>query len=335
MTPDYLRALDQELGNALQAPGPLYADFFNIFRYHLGFTDAKGNSALSDPGKRIRSLLCMWSCEAGGGNWQDAVPAAAAVELIHNFSLIHDDIEDNSDARRGRPTVWKVWGLAQGVNAGDAMFVLAQMSLARLIATVPLDRYVELQRVFDSATLKLTQGQFLDIGYERADQVNLEHYLEMVSGKTAALISAACEIGVRIATTDTAIIDSFAAYGRNLGIAFQISDDVLGLWGDPEVTGKSARTDLLSRKKSYPVLAAMQGDSGNELRDLYAKPAWTEMDIQRIEQILAASGAREQALQIAQDYANQAKVALAASKLKNEATDRLSDLIDQVVFRDK
>jgi geranylgeranyl diphosphate synthase type I len=336
MSNEYLDALDQELRAVTRTAHPRYADFFNMFHYHLGWTDAQGNPAKADAGKRIRPLLCLWACEAGEGDWRAALPAAAAVELIHDFSLIHDDIEDNSGERRGRATVWKIWGLAQGINAGDAMFVFAHLALDRLAAsTLSLQRYIEIHRVFDQATLQLTQGQYLDIGFERADQVTLDHYFEMVRGKTAALLAASCELGARVATTDDRVIRAFAEYGENLGIAFQIADDVLGLWGDPVLTGKSARTDLVSRKKSYPVLAAMSSDLGNELRALYAKAKWQEADLQRVQEILRATDARTLATQQAEIYATRALDALDATNLENAAMTRLRELVTQVVHREK
>lgn len=335
MTLDYLTALADELAQVTATPSPQYAGMYNMFHYHLGWKDAEGNPAQTDAGKRLRPLLCLWSCEAVGGDWRTALPSAAAVELIHNFSLIHDDIEDDSSERRGRPTVWHIWGLAQGINAGDAMFVLAHHALARQSANLSLDRFAEIHRVFDRATLELTQGQYLDMGFERADQVTVDQYLEMVGGKTAALIQATCEMGARIGTTDAEVIRQFALYGRNLGIAFQIADDLLGLWGDPALTGKSARTDLISRKKSYPVLAAMSGPHGNELRALYAKADWSEQEMERVETLLEHSDARTQTVETARSYAARALVALNATGLDNPAAERLRDLIEQVVHRDK
>lgn len=335
MTSDYLTALDQKLRALTRTRAPLYADFFNILHYHLGWTDAQGNAAQADMGKRIRPLLCLWACEAVGASWRDALSAAAAIELIHNFSLIHDDIQDDSAARRGRATVWKVWGMAQGINAGDAMFVLAQQAINEIPTNISLARYADIQRAFNAAIFKLTQGQYLDLAYERADQVTLEQYLEMVNGKTAALLCAACEIGARIGTDDRQLYRTLAKYGEHLGIAFQIADDVLGLWGDPKVTGKSAQTDLLSRKKSYPILYALQAEGGNELRALYAKPEWSENDVQRVQEILEITNARAQALNRAEIYARQAQDALDATNLENPAITRLSNLIQQVVYRDK
>lgn len=331
----YLDALEQELQKITRAPNAQYAEFFNMFRYHLGWTDTQGNPARADTGKRIRPVLCLWCCEAGGGDWRSALPAAAAIELIHNFSLIHDDIEDDSAERRGRATVWKIWGLAQGINAGDAMFVLAHRALDGLDDSLSAERRLEIFRVFNQANLKLTQGQYLDIGFERADQVSLEHYFEMVRGKTAALLAATCEIGARVATTDAALIRAFADYGENVGIAFQIADDVLGLWGDPALTGKSALTDLLSRKKSYPVLAAMQSEFGDELRALYAQAAWQANDVARVQDILHASDARLQATQQADAFARRALEALEATRLENDAMTRLRELVTQVVHREK
>jgi len=331
---EYLAALERQLLDLTRASQPAYAEFFNMFRYHLGWTDAQGFAARADTGKRIRPLLCLWSCEACDADWRAALPAAAAIELIHNFSLIHDDIEDNSAERRGRATVWKVWGMAQAINAGDALFVLAHHALDRLTQPAA-ERRLEIYRAFHAANLKLTQGQFLDIAFERADQVTLERYFEMVRGKTAALLRAACEIGARVAATDEKIVGAFAAYGENLGIAFQISDDALGLWGDPAQTGKSALTDLISRKKSYPVLAAMQSEWGAELRARYAQPVWQDNDLARVQEILHESNVRARAAQQAEIFAQRALDALQQTQLENPSIVRLRELVAQIVSRDK
>ncbi len=335
MSNEYLDAIESELQTLTKTHNPQYAEFFNMFHYHLGWTDANGKKIRADTGKRIRPLLCLWSCQAVGGNWRDALPAAAAIELIHNFSLIHDDIQDNSEARRGRATIWKLWGMPQAINAGDAMFVLAQQAMNELPSSLSLAQYIAIQRVFHAATFKLTQGQYLDLGYERADQVTLDDYFEMIGGKTAALLAGACEIGARLGTNDAQLYRTLANYGEQLGIAFQIADDVLGLWGNPEVTGKSARTDLLSRKKSYPVLYAMQSEQGQELRSLYAKKEWSDQDITHVEKILDETNAREYAKKQAEVYAKRAELALEATQLKNPTVTQLHNLIHQVVYREK
>ncbi len=215
------------------------------------------------------------------------------------------------------------------------MFVMAQQGMNEIPTNISLSSYVGIQRAYSSAILKLTQGQYLDMAYERADQVTLDQYFEMVHGKTAALIAAACEIGARIGSTDVNLYRTLSNFGEHLGVAFQIADDILGLWGDPEVTGKSVRTDLLSRKKSYPVLYAMQTDAGKELRTLYGKPEWSYKDIQRVEHILAETDARNHAMRQAETYARQAQGALSATNLKNQSMTRLQNLIHQVVYRNK
>lgn len=335
MASEYLSALEQELQEITRSRDARYAELFNMFTYHLGWTDVQGKPSLSDPGKRLRPLLCLWTCEAVGGEWRAALPAAAAIELIHNFSLLHDDIEDDSNERRGRRAVWKVWGLAHGVNAGDGMFALAHIALDRLDGRIRAEPALEIRRGFDTAIFKITQGQFLDICYERADQVKLEHYFEMVRGKTAALIRAACEIGARVGTPNAEQIRAFAEFGENLGVAFQIADDALGVWGDASKTGKSTRTDLLGRKKSYPVLAAMQREKGSVLRALYAQPNWSEQDIRRVEEILSDVRVRGQVMREAELYARRAIDAVASTGLENEATTRLMELADQMVDREK
>jgi geranylgeranyl diphosphate synthase type I len=349
MSNEYLTALDQVLRDITAPHGPGYAELYNMLHYHLGWTDRLGNVSASDPGKRIRPLVCLWSCEAVAGSWREALPAAAAVELLHNFSLIHDDIQDDSSERRGRETVWKVWGLAQGLNAGDAMFVMAQLALGQRQAA-PVDsgsglgdrvsegdaaRLFDVHRAFNLAALELTQGQYLDLAYERATDVTVDGYFRMIRGKTAALIRASAQIGARIATDSPIVVSRFADYGENLGIAFQLADDILGLWGDPEVTGKSARTDLVGRKKSYPVVAALAVPEANELRALYARKEWTEGDLFRVEQLLSESNVRQEAAVKAAEYGRRALDALESTSLDNDAITRLRKLVNQIVDRQK
>ncbi len=345
---EYLKAIEQELRSVVQTcpsprSTPLNADLRNIFQYHLGWTDSDGRAVTSGSGKRLRPLICLLSCEAVSGNpakdkgygWQDALPAAAAIELIHNFSLIHDDIQDNSVQRRGRPTVWKVWGTAQGINGGDAMFVLAHLALDRLYDHLPPPACADVHRMMDVATLALTQGQFLDLCFESRDDVTVDDYLKMVQGKTAALIAAAAQIGARIATDNPRVVDAFADYGLNVGIAFQIADDILGIWGDPAVTGKSAGDDILARKKSLPLLAAARLDPSGEMNELFRKKAASSVDVDRIYAHLNRVNARGFAEAEANKYVNQALAALAGTGLSNAALDRLRKLAQGAVEREK
>ena len=255
----YLDALNEELRLAVERffPGP--PELGVMLRYHLGWNDLQGQAVEVYAGKQFRPLFLLLCAEATGGGWRQALPAAAAVELIHNFSLIHDDIEDRSPLRRNRPTLWSIWGEASAINAGDAMFALAHMAVLRLTECgIPAARVLQAVRLFEQTNLELTRGQHLDMAFEFRREVSVDEYLEMVRGKTAALIGLSAQLGALVAGLPVERIDAFGELGLSLGMAFQVRDDILGIWGKPEVTGKSAATDIVSRKKSLPVLLGLE-----------------------------------------------------------------------------
>jgi len=225
----------------------------DILAYHFGW-NIKG----SQPGKRIRPLLLLLATESCGESWQEAIPAASAIELLHNFSLIHDDIEDKSDTRRGRRTAWKEYTLPLALNAGDSMYSLAYISMERLSQFKSEETTLQSLRIFSQTCLNLTKGQHLDISFEDQDQVSIAQYWQMIQGKTAALIASCTQLGAVIAESDPTTQEAYRQFGLNLGLAFQVHDDLLGIWGDPEVTGKSAASDLLTRKKSLPILFGLE-----------------------------------------------------------------------------
>jgi geranylgeranyl diphosphate synthase type I len=299
-----------------------------MLRYHLGWVDQKFQPIRADTGKRIRALLTCASCVAVGGDWRDVAPAAAGIELVHNFSLIHDDIEDDADERRGRSALWKIWGQAQGINAGDAMFVLARLALYPL-ADRP--RYALVQHIFDQATFALTQGQYLDLEFESRPQVTLDDYFKMIGGKTAALISAATHIGAIVGTANATAHHALAQFGYAVGLAFQIVDDILGIWGDPALTGKSASSDIISKKKSLPAIYALS--HSNELRTLYAKPVLAPNDVASALEHFSRVGAREYAQRLADGYIRQSLAAL--NPLSIESTVELRRLASSMVDRIK
>lgn len=327
---DYLEALDRELRAILVSPNRVYDPYYGMFRYHLGWTDAQFNDIKLDTGKRLRALLCLLSCEAVSGDWKPALPVAAAIELAHNFSLIHDDIEDEGDSRRGRLTVWKVWGLAQGLNAGDGMFVLARLAMDRLCERgFSFEKCTVMSRIFDQATLALCRGQFLDLAFESRLDVTVDEYMEMIRGKTAALISAASRLGAMLNSDDERLIDALARYGANTGLSFQIADDILGIWGDPSITGKSAATDILSRKKSLPAIFGLTHPRyGAALRDIYGKDKLTSEDVSAVLSLLDAAGAREYAQSQADAFRTAAHAALDETRIANHAMAGLSQIAD-------
>ena len=249
----YLPAVEDEMRHVVGARPEPFGDFDRMLSYHLGWTDG------ANTGKRIRPLLAVLCCAAAGGPWQRALPLAAAIELIHNFSLIHDDIQDNSPTRRGRATVWSKWGMPQAINAGDAMFTLAHLAPQRLAAQ-GVDPSIALWVLeqLDQTCLALTLGQYLDMSFEGRQRVTVAEYLAMVDAKTGALIAASAHLGARLGGAEGERLAHFRNYGLSLGLAFQIQDDLLGIWGDEALTGKSTASDLETRKKTLPVVFGLE-----------------------------------------------------------------------------
>ncbi len=257
----------------------------DMLAYHMGWRDNLGH------GKRLRPLITLLCTQALGGELQSAMPAATAVEFLHNFTLIHDDIEDRSPTRHGRETLWMRWGQAQAINAGDALFSIAQLALLDLASTLPPRLALHAARGFNRTCLQLTQGQHLDIAFEKQPQVAIETYLEMIQGKTAALIAFAASLGGIISGRSDREIEQLDNFGRNLGLAFQVQDDFLGIWGDPEITGKSIASDLISKKKTLPVLFGLE--NCGEFRETWSQGAITEDQLNHLSNLLEACGAKQ------------------------------------------
>lgn len=244
-------------------------------RYHLGWEDQQGVPVEASPGKMMRPVAVLLATEMLGGRAEVAVPAAASIELVHNFSLLHDDVEDASEFRRGRQNLWTFAGAAQAINTGDGMFVVARLAQHRLQdAGVPADRALAVMREIDEACIRLVHGQYLDMSFETRQDVTLPEYVEMAGGKTAAMFAAPFAVGAAIAGASSEVVDALREYGRHVGLAFQMVDDILGIWGDPAVTGKPVGDDLHSRKMTYPVISALQSpdEAGQSFRDAYATP---------------------------------------------------------------
>src|SRR5918999_948219 len=223
-------------------------------RYHLGL-DGSGAPA----GKRVRPLLGLLAYASIAGDYERALPGAAAVELGHNFSLVHDDIEDGDRERRHRPTVWALHGVPQAINTGDMLFSLSRMALHRLSDLGFSDaRVLRLMRLYDETCVALCEGQYIDIATSESDEMmSIELYFDMIGRKTAALIAASIEAGALLATDDEAVVARYRSFGWALGIAFQLNDDLLGIWGQERTTGKEP-TDLLRKKKTLPVIFALE-----------------------------------------------------------------------------
>lgn len=246
--------IDVALG-ALDGEAPLVQ---TMARYHLGLTNSSGEP--TEPatreavqGKRIRPLVAMLVAEAVGGRAEDAAPAAAAIELLHNFTLIHDDIQDRSPNRRHRPTVWRVWGNAQAINAGDALFAASHLALLRTQAADPA-AMTSLMAAFNHCTIDIVRGQVLDIENEGRPGVTPDDYLRMIRGKTAAILRFSAWAGAVVAGASETVAGRLGDVGEAIGMGFQIRDDMLGIWSPAEETGKDAADDIRRRKQSLPIL---------------------------------------------------------------------------------
>lgn len=254
----WLPKLEDEMRAVLHNAEEAVALHYGMMHYHLGWMDEQLRWQNFPSGKRLRPLLCLLACAEVGGDPAQALPAAAAIEILHNFSLVHDDIEDGDELRRHRPTVWKVWGVPQAINAGDGMFTLAFAALQRLARRgVTAEQTLQALSIFTQCCLELTEGQHLDIGFEQRMDIAVPEYLRMIQGKTAALVGASLAIGGLIGGATPAQVTALQRFGQAVGLAFQIQDDILGIWGDPAVTGKAAGNDILRRKKSLPILYAL------------------------------------------------------------------------------
>ncbi|OLZ74096.1 polyprenyl synthetase [Streptomyces amritsarensis] len=265
-----------------------------VAMYHFGWEHADGTPAEGSPGKAIRPALVLAAAQAlqgpGGGPVDHAVPAAVAVELAHNFTLLHDDVIDKDVRRRGRATAWTVFGTPDAIITGDAMMALAQ----RLLADDPHPAAAAASSRLSACIIELCAGQQADCAFERRPDVSLDECLTMATAKTGALLGCACALGALYAGAGPDEVGAMDAFGREAGLAFQLIDDLIGIWGDPGHTGKPAGADLIARKKSLPVVAALTSGTaaGRELADLYAGPM-TGDDVLRAADAVERAGGRD------------------------------------------
>ena len=328
----YLAEIDRYMRTVVASQPNQPTDMSIMLQYALGWVDKTGEPYRIPTGKRIRPVLLLLATEAAGGDWQSALPAAAAVELLHNFSLIHDDIQDDSPLRHNRPTVWKVWGEANAINIGDALFTMAYESLQRLSNSgVAAETLIQIWHIFNRTMLELTRGQHLDMRFEHQPIVTTDEYVSMITGKSAALLAACAEMGALIACGDPAVAHHYADFGLNLGIAFQIRDDILGIWGDPSITGKSAATDILSRKKSLPVLYGLT--KSETLVGIYQRTEFGQTDVDDAINTLNTINAQEFTRHSEESYYNTALTALEAANPQGQASEWLMELVNSLFVR--
>ncbi len=340
-----LKAVEEELQRQVaRLDQPRTQPFHEMLTYHMGWTgDGAGPEAT---GKRIRPLLVLLSTASCNENevetttsdtytsyWLRAKSAAAAVELVHNFSLVHDDIQDNSDKRRGRNTVWVKWGAPMAINAGDALFVIANQAVVDLIEYYPAEIVVKAAKILNDICLDLTRGQFLDMSYEEHSDLSIDDYWPMVSGKTSALLSACTHIGALLGGADESKQEAYRLFGHHLGLAFQVQDDILGIWGDEAVTGKSAASDLVEGKNSLPILYGL-GKQGNFAKRWMQGPI-APNEVKEVAAQLEDEGGKSYAKEFAEKETQKALEFLNKADPKGEAGKSMLELANLLLKRNQ
>ena len=335
---DEIEAVLKRIERGAAGFGDADLPLYNVLRYHLGVVNHRFEPERSGPGKRLRSKFCLLCCDAAGGDSRMAVPVAAAIELLHNFTLIHDDIQDRAALRRHRPTVWSIWGVPQAINAGDAMFAAAHIALNRSGKRgVAPDVTLELSTTLHLTTLRIVEGQVLDLGYEQRNDVSATEYLEMIAGKTAAIIRFACWAGARVSGASSDLAAAFGEFGHAIGMGFQIRDDYLGVWGAAETTGKAPADDIRRRKQALPVLLLTERASEterNRLQQLYAQDELGPRDVRTVIELLDAHEVSDSVQMEVMRWHDHALAMLDGLALSGESAGTIESLLDELVTRE-
>jgi geranylgeranyl diphosphate synthase type I len=316
---------------------PRTKPFHEILTYLMGWTgEGAGPEAT---GKRIRPLLVLLCASASSGaegevkTWQSALPAAAAIELVHNFSLVHDDIQDNSPKRRGRDTTWVKWGVPMAINAGDALFVLSNQAIIDLKEKYPAEVVVKAAEILHNTCLDLTLGQYLDMSYEERKDLRVEDYWPMIAGKTAALLATCCHIGALLGGAEEDQQETYRSFGHYLGLAFQVQDDILGIWGDESITGKSVASDLVEGKNSLPVLIGL--GKKNKFAERWVQGPIKPEEVEEIARLLASEGGYGEAKEASIQMTDMAINSLREADPQGEAGEALFELTNRLLNRDQ
>ncbi|QUH02339.1 polyprenyl synthetase family protein [Saccharopolyspora erythraea] len=323
-------AVDPELRKVI---GKLDPDTRGVCEYHFGWTNADG-SPNGGGGKAVRPALVLLSAQAVAPNGAQAVPAAAAVELVHNFSLLHDDLLDGDTSRRHRPTAWTVFGRPAALLAGDALLGL---STEVLLDSTSGDAIAS-ARALCAAVRSLIAGQNADLDFEHRRDVTLDECLHMAHEKTAALLACSTSIGALHVGAARETVERLHAFGSELGMAFQLVDDLLGLWGDPEVTGKPVLSDLRARKKTVPIVHALTSgtEAGQRLGELYGKEEpLTEAELHEAADMVSRAGSQQWTQDECERRLASAHRHLPKSAGNPEAVESLTELAEFIVRRQR
>jgi geranylgeranyl diphosphate synthase, type I len=314
-------------------------DLYQWSRYHLGWND-ETLTPMSEAerrrhgGKRLRGVLTVLAAEAMGGDGRAAAPGGAAIELIHNFSLVHDDVEDNDEERRHRRTVWKLWGVPQAINVGSNMQAMVDMAVLRLRSAYPAETVVRIFECVTRAVVLMTEGQYLDMAAEDAHEMSLEEYFRMTGGKTAALLEGALRVGAILGSADESRLEAMAAFGRGFGLAFQCRDDFLGIWGEPSLTGKPVGSDILQGKRSLPVVHALSAAPAESLAGKRLRHSLRERDVPSVLALFASLGTAEFVNQRVEEHTAASLSGLERAKAASPYGEAIRDIAEYALGRE-
>ena len=308
---------------------------YDMLRYCMGWSDVAGKPCDLEKGKSIRPSLCLFTCEALGGDVNRAVPAAVSLELIHNFSLIHDEIQDFDAIRHHRPTLWNVWGVPKALVAGNVMRVLAEKSMSYMDFENPSLIYHS-SSIISEACLEMIEGQYMDISFEGETRINVDQYMEMISRKTGALLRSSVHLGAVIGSGNDEVGNLFRCIGAALGFMFQIRDDILGTWGESKATGKPVGADIRRRKNTLPIIHAREAKQGmydKEISTLYSSEYLSEDETSRVLDILDDTKAMDYCQGLVENYAFQVHNGIKAAGFSKKSDTEFKELIDFLITR--
>lgn len=316
---------------------------YDMMQYALGWQEADGSPA-EGGGKGMRPSLTLLTAEAlagpdkAGRALDRAAGGAAAVEFVHSFSLVHDDIQDEDVERHHRPTVWVVWGRAQAINVGDALREMSEHALQRSRAAgVSADAVLSAYALLNHSALEMIEGQYMDLSFEERTTVGVDEYLTMIAKKTGAMLGCSMAMAALLVQEDEAAAESLREAGRRLGLCFQMRDDWLGIWGNSMATGKSSDNDVRRRKKSYPIVYAFERTSGatrERLETIYAQESLSDAEVEEVLAVLAEVGAREATEAAAAEQHDAFQQALSHLALEPEALAAFDEVAEFILRRD-
>ncbi len=334
--------LDDLMFHSTVEIGELSPLLAGMIRYHFGWADrdlAPIEPSSIDRGKRIRPRLAILAARAAGGSVGSALPLAAAIELLHNFTLVHDDIQDQSPLRRHRETVWSLWGTAQAINTGDAIYAASRRMVLRIgHSGLEPGRVTAIASEFDRVAIEIVAGQVADIELEGGRAASVDDYLSMIAKKTAAIVRFSAWSGAEVGGANAEQSSLFAEFGKSLGLGFQIRDDVLGIWGATEQTGKLAADDIRRRKQSLPLILLRNRAAEshlNELSHIYGGEEITEADVDRVLRLMEQYEVRHEAESLVSGYHDQANNLLEtlAPSCFPDAIDELRSFVSAMALR--